>query len=72
MNHDALFKTLLKTGRLLQVFFEAFLPKILAFIDFGHIEFAGLGQTRPWVAGQYSLNKKIILPNMPLWRVQYL
>jgi hypothetical protein len=39
MNHDALFKSLLKTGRLLRDFFEAFLPEIHAFIDFNHIEF---------------------------------
>jgi hypothetical protein len=39
MNHDALFKSLLKTGRLLRDFFEAFLPRIHAFIDFEHIEF---------------------------------
>jgi len=39
MNHDELFKSLLKTGRLLRDFFEAFLPKLCSFIDFGHIEF---------------------------------
>jgi predicted transposase YdaD len=39
INHDALFKSLLRTGRLLRDFFEAFLPKIYAFIDFDHIEF---------------------------------
>lgn len=39
MNHDALFKSLLRTGRLLRDFFEAFLPRIYGFIDFDHIEF---------------------------------
>ncbi len=39
MDHDALFKSLLKTGRLLEDFFRAFLPRIHAFIDFNHIEF---------------------------------
>jgi len=39
MNHDALFKSLLKTGRLLRDFFEAFLPRIHAFVDFDCIEF---------------------------------
>jgi hypothetical protein len=39
INHDALFKSLLKTGRLLRDFFEAFLPEIYSFIDFDHIEF---------------------------------
>ena len=39
MNHDELFKSLLKTGRLLRDFFEAFFPKLCRFIDFGHIEF---------------------------------
>jgi hypothetical protein len=39
MNHDALFKSLLRTGRLLRDFFEVFLPRIHSFIDFDHIEF---------------------------------
>jgi len=39
INHDALFKSLLRTGRLLRDFFEAFLPGIHGFIDFDHIEF---------------------------------
>ncbi len=39
MNHDALFKSLLKTGRLLEDFFRAFLPRVHAFIDFNHIQF---------------------------------
>jgi hypothetical protein len=39
INHDALFKSLLKTGRLLRDFFEAFLPDVYAFIDFDHIVF---------------------------------
>ncbi len=39
MNHDELFKSLLKTGRVLRDFFEAFLPRVYRFIDFDHIEF---------------------------------
>jgi hypothetical protein len=39
INHDALFKSLLRTGRLLRDFFDAFLPEISGFIDFDHIEF---------------------------------
>jgi len=39
MNHDAMFKSLLKTGRILRDFFEVFLPKVYAFVDFDHIEF---------------------------------
>ena len=35
--HDALLQSLLKTGCLLWDFFEAFLPGIHRFIDFGHI-----------------------------------
>ena len=32
MNHDELFKSLLKTGRLLRDFFEAFLPKLCSIL----------------------------------------
>ncbi len=39
MNHDALFKSLLRTGRMFRDFFEAFLPDIGAFVDFDRIEF---------------------------------
>jgi hypothetical protein len=39
MNHDVLFKSLLRTGRLLRDFFEVFLPRTHRFIDFDHIEF---------------------------------
>ena len=39
LNHDALFKSLLKTGRLLKSFFEAFLPDLSSSIDFNHLEF---------------------------------
>jgi hypothetical protein len=39
INHDALFKSLLKSGRLLRDFFEVFLPEIYPCIDFDHIEF---------------------------------
>jgi len=39
MNHDALFKSLLRTGRLLRDFFEEFLPAVHSFIDFNHVEF---------------------------------
>jgi len=39
INHDVLFKSLLKTGRLLRDFFEAFLPDFSASIDFDHLEF---------------------------------
>jgi predicted transposase YdaD len=39
VNHDALFKMLLKSPAILKGFFEAFLPQIARFIDFGHLEF---------------------------------
>jgi hypothetical protein len=39
MNHDALFKMLLKTPSLLRGFFEAFVPDALPFADFGILEF---------------------------------
>ena len=39
INHDELFKSLLKTGRLLEDFFAVFFPRLHRFIDFGHIEF---------------------------------
>jgi hypothetical protein len=39
MNHDALFKMLLKTPSVLKGFFEAFVPDALPFIDFGILEF---------------------------------
>ena len=39
INHDALFKSLLKTGRLLRDFLEAFLPDISTSIDFDQLEF---------------------------------
>ncbi|MGA2263283.1 MAG: DUF4351 domain-containing protein [Acidobacteriota bacterium] len=39
MNHDALFKLLLKTPSILQGFFEAFLPATSGLIDFGMLEF---------------------------------
>jgi hypothetical protein len=39
INHDAMFKSLLKTGRLLRDFFAAFLPDVHAFIDFDHTAF---------------------------------
>jgi len=39
INHDALFKSLLKTGRLLKGFFAAFLSDISTSIDFDHLEF---------------------------------
>ena len=39
IHHDALFKSLLRSGRLLRDFFEAFLPEIFGLIDFHHIEF---------------------------------
>jgi hypothetical protein len=46
MNHDALFKSLLRTGRLLRDFFEVFSPRIHRFIDFDHIEFMDNGRRR--------------------------
>jgi len=39
MNHDALFKMLLKAPTILRGFFEAFLPEVARFIDFGVLEF---------------------------------
>ncbi len=39
MNHDALFKMLLRTPAILQSFFEAFVPDAAAFIDFTVLEF---------------------------------
>jgi hypothetical protein len=39
MDHDALFKMLLKTPTVLQAFFEAFLPEAAKFVDFGALEF---------------------------------
>ena len=39
MNHDALFKMLLKRPAILRGFFEAFLPEVAGFIDFSVLEF---------------------------------
>ena len=39
MNHDALFKMLLKRPAILKGFFEAFLPQVARFIDFTSLEF---------------------------------
>ncbi len=39
MNHDALFKKLLKTPSMLQAFLEAFLPEAARFVDFGVLDF---------------------------------
>jgi hypothetical protein len=39
MNHDAMFKMLLKAPAVLQGFFHAFLPEVARFIDFQTIEF---------------------------------
>jgi hypothetical protein len=39
MNHDALFKMLLKAPSLLKGFFEAFVPDAFPFVDFGILEF---------------------------------
>ena len=39
MNHDALFKMLLKRPAILRAFFEAFLPDISRFVDFHSLEF---------------------------------
>lgn len=39
MNHDALFKMLLKSPAILKGFFDAFLPQIAPFIDFTCLEF---------------------------------
>ena len=39
MNHDALFKMLLKRPAILKSFFEAFLPQVARFIDFTSLEF---------------------------------
>jgi hypothetical protein len=39
MNHDAMFKMLLKAPTVLRGFFDAFLPEVARFIDFQAIEF---------------------------------
>ena len=39
MNHDALFKMLLKNPAVLKAFFEQFLPEASAFVDFQYLEF---------------------------------
>jgi hypothetical protein len=39
MDHDARFKMLLKAPAILRRFFEAFLPEVERFIDFGVLEF---------------------------------
>lgn len=39
MNHDALFKMLLKNRSILRAFFEQFLPEAARFIDFGQINY---------------------------------
>jgi predicted transposase YdaD len=39
VNHDALFKMLLKRPAILKGFFEAFLPQVAQFIDFAHLQF---------------------------------
>ncbi len=39
MNHDALFKTLLKRPAIFKGFFDAFLPQVGEFIDFNSLEF---------------------------------
>ena len=39
MNHDALFKNLLKRPDILKGFFDAFLPKVAAFTDFNRLVF---------------------------------
>ena len=39
MNHDALFKLLLKSRSILQAFFEQFLPEAARFIDFERLEY---------------------------------
>ena len=39
VNHDALFKTLLKRPAIFKGFFDAFLPQVGEFIDFGSLEF---------------------------------
>jgi len=39
LNHDALFKKLLRRPAVLKGFFEAFLPEVAAFVDFGELEF---------------------------------
>jgi hypothetical protein len=39
VNHDALFKLLMKTPSVLQGFFEAFLPETARFVDFRRLEF---------------------------------
>ena len=39
VNHDALFKMLLKRPAILKGFFDAFLPQVAEFIDFGSLVF---------------------------------
>ena len=39
MNHDALFKMLLKAPAILRGFFDAFLPDAAKFVDFNVLEF---------------------------------
>ena len=39
MNHDALFKLLMKTHSVLEGFFQAFLPETARFVDFHRLEF---------------------------------
>ena len=39
MNHDALFKLLLKNRSILRAFFEQFLPDVAGFMDFGRLEY---------------------------------
>jgi predicted transposase/invertase (TIGR01784 family) len=39
VNHDALFKMLLKSPAILKGFFDAFLPQVAQFIDFTRLEF---------------------------------
>ena len=39
MNHDALFKRLLKRPAIIKGFFEALLPQVASFMDFTHLEF---------------------------------
>ena len=45
MNHDALFKLLLKTPVILRGFFEAFVPEAGPFIDFRVLEFVDKERT---------------------------
>ena len=39
MNHDALFKMLLRNRPILRAFFEQFLPEVAGFIDFDELEY---------------------------------